>query len=237
MVSLFGDLAREEGQRIDGPVLSAIMHRLQVKPEAVRVALHRLRNEGWIVSRKSGRISRHSLSDKGRRESAEASPRIYARPDAEEGWQVVLLEADTAEMQALMVGSGFTSVAPRFYVGPQDAQPPKGALAFDGQTAPEWLKEQAAPEPYRAAYAALADTLTRLQADLPDPGCLSPIEVAVLRCLIVHNWRRLVLKHPPLPPMLVAQDWPGHRCHRRVMELLDRFPRPALSDIELDLAA
>ena len=83
MISLFGDLAQGAGDRIDGPVLSAIMARQHIKPEAVRVALHRLRKDGWVTSEKSGRIRQHSLTDKGRRESAIASPRIYARPGSE----------------------------------------------------------------------------------------------------------------------------------------------------------
>ena len=50
MVSLFGDLAQAEGAGIDGPVLSRIMTAMQIRPEATRVALHRLRNDGWIAS-------------------------------------------------------------------------------------------------------------------------------------------------------------------------------------------
>ena len=40
MISLFGDLAQEDGTAISGPVLSAMMSLLLVKPEAARVALH-----------------------------------------------------------------------------------------------------------------------------------------------------------------------------------------------------
>ncbi|WP_259940018.1 hypothetical protein [Sulfitobacter sp. M368] len=76
MISLFGDLAQGAGDRIDGPVLSAIMARQHIKPEAVRVALHRLRNDGWVTSEKSGRIRQHSLTDKGRRESDRQPPHL-----------------------------------------------------------------------------------------------------------------------------------------------------------------
>ncbi|NNE53390.1 MAG: PaaX family transcriptional regulator [Sulfitobacter sp.] len=238
MISLFGDLAQERGQTIDGPILSAIMNVLQVKPEAVRVALHRLRNDGWILSEKSGRISRHSLTDKGHRESAAASPRIYAAPDqGNNDWQLVLTpDAETTTAEAMTMRD-FTSLTPRLFVGPAAARPVPDSLSFKGDTAPQWLRAEAAPEDLRASYLALNETLERLKADLPDPGRITPIETAVLRCLIVHNWRRLVLKHPPLPRALVSDGWPGHRCHLLVAELLSLFPRPALADIELSQAA
>lgn len=234
MISLFGDLAQDEGQAIDGPVLSAMMALLQVKPEATRVALHRLRNDGWIASQKSGRISRHSLTAQGRAESVAASPRIYADPDAgPTDWQFVLLEKPDRDMEAI----GFVQIQPRLYVGAGGLTPPKGALRLAGETVPDWLKAQAAPDHLQPAYTALLSTLETLQNDLPSDTHLSPLETAVLRGLIVHNWRRLVLKHPALPQPLIARDWPGHRCHRHIATLLARFSRPALSEIEPSRAA
>ncbi len=230
MISLFGDLAQDAGQSIDGPVLSAIMTGMQVKPEAARVALHRLRNDGWIVSEKSGRISQHSLSAKGRDESAAASPRIYANPNRQGGaWQLVLTQ-DARDGE--MATRGFASVAPRVYVGPSENSIPDNALSFAGDQVPDWLRAQAEPEDLRQGYADLLKTLTALKADLPQAEALNPINVAILRCLIVHNWRRLVLKHPVLPAPLVSKDWPGHMCHLAVCDLLARFPRPALKEIE-----
>ena len=52
IVTLFGDL---NGQPVTGKQLGAILGRVGIKTEAMRVALHRLRKEGWIVSTKIGR--------------------------------------------------------------------------------------------------------------------------------------------------------------------------------------
>lgn len=229
MISLFGDLALDTDQAIDGPVLSAMMSLLQVKPEATRVALHRLRNDGWIASQKSGRISRHSLTAQGRTESAAASPRIYADPDGgPTDWQMILLDTLNNDMEH----TGFTQVQQRLYVGASTLPVPENALRLNADTAPDWLKSQAAPEALRLSYQALLGTLETLQTDLPTTKSLTALEVAVLRGLIVHNWRRLVLKHPVLPQPLIADDWPGQRCHHHIAALLARFPRPALSEIE-----
>ncbi len=233
MTSLFGDLAQGPGDEIDGPVLSAIMTVLEVKPEAARVALHRLRNDGWVTSVKSGRISRHSLTAKGRCESVAASPRIYAQPHAgPAGWQLVMLE--TAEGQAAMRDIGFEQVLPRVFIGPAAVTAPSGALALPGGTAPSWLMAQILPGNIAGDYAKLHQSLNILSQNLPDPQGLRPLDVAVLRCLVVHNWRRLVLRHAPLPRGLVAENTALHQCHVIVAEILARFPRPALTSIAQD---
>ena len=231
MISLFGDLAQDKGAVIDGPVLSAIMAGLRVKPEAARVALHRLRNDGWIRSEKSGRISQHSLSAKGRAECAQANPLIYAAPDTGDGdWQLVLLPENGASPEE-MARQGFTEVMPRVFVAPLSAQPPADALQVQGQEVPDWFRKQSAPLDLHEGYTDRLHTLETLSDALPEAEELTPIEVAVLRCLIVHNWRRLVLKHPALPAALVDPDGPSHRCQIAVHDLLTRFPRPRLREI------
>lgn len=237
MISLFGDLAQAEGTSIDGPVLSAMMSLLEVKPEAARVALHRLRKDGWINSDKVGRISRHSLTDQGRSESAAASPRIYATPDdGSEGWQLILLKATEDQPPSRMAALGFTALAPRLFVGPANAPPPSGALSLPGTPPPDWLRAQLRDEPMQSAYADLARSLLDLRSTLPDVDAISPLQVAVLRGLIVHNWRRLVLKNPPLPLALTDPQGPARQSHLLVDDLLSRFPRPALRDLTTSAA-
>tara|TARA_R110002110_G_scaffold13596_23_gene64848 strand:+ start:207 stop:995 length:789 start_codon:yes stop_codon:yes gene_type:complete len=233
MISLFGDLAQESGTVIHGPVLSAMMNLLEIKPEAARVALHRLRNDGWIASEKSGRISQHSLTEKGRRESAAASPRIYTPPgNAGDDWQLVILEITGPETLSDMTALGFTNLIPRVYVGPATAPAPASALSLRGSQPPQWLVAQVQPEIYASAYADLGQRLKDLAALLQGKDRLSPLQIAVLRGLIVHNWRRLVLRHPPLPTALITPDGPAQICHVQVADMLTRFARPRLCDID-----
>ncbi len=62
IVSLFGDLAQKPGDQISGTTLTQIITPMGIKPEAIRVALHRLRKDGWIESTRSGRASVHFLT-------------------------------------------------------------------------------------------------------------------------------------------------------------------------------
>lgn len=227
MISLFGDLARDDGQVIDGPILSAIMAAMDVRPEAARVALHRLRKDNWIASEKHGRISKHSLTPEGRAQSQAASSRIYATPaDLHQGWQLILLETVPDQVPA-----GFVAVEGRVLAGVADAIAPADALALPSDSAPEWLKMQLEPHALAGPYGLLFDALSHAAAALPPKDSLTPLQIATLRCLIVHNWRRLALKHAALPLSLVRADWAGHKSHILVAELLRRYPRPVLSGI------
>jgi phenylacetic acid degradation operon negative regulatory protein len=233
MISLFGDLAQAPKQHIDGPVLSAIMERLRVKPEAARVALHRLRNDGWIISEKVGRISRHALTEKGRAECAAANPRIYADPAISTGrWNLALTKDATTGQIEQMTQLGFIQLTPRVFAGPSDADAPAGALILPASQTPDWLRKQIAPQMQQSGYENLLEALTNVNADLPTPEGMTAIDIAVMRCLVVHNWRRLVLKHPELPAPLVDPDGASHQCHLLVADLLTRYPRPELSAIK-----
>lgn len=232
MVSLFGDLAQNKGDRIDGPILSAIMTAMSVRPEAVRVALYRLRNDGWIRSQKQGRISLHSLTERGRAESAAASPRIYISPqDMPVNWQAILVEENSPERHATLTQGGFVQIMPRFYLGDARITPPPDALVLHGNKVPDWLRRHMELSSVTAEYAALSNALRDSFKKLPPARDLSPIQVAALRCLVVHDWRRIVLKHPVLPKSLVSDDWPGLECHEQVIRLLSEYPRPSIREI------
>lgn len=227
MVSLFGDLAQHKGAGIDGPVLSALMAEMRVKPEAVRVALHRLRNDGWIVSEKTGRTRRHSLTPTSRKESIAASARIYAAPgEGPSGWRMVMLESPDRTTPEKMAKRGFVPIQPRLYIGSDAAKPPKHALLLVGRTVPDWLRDQLAPTLSAGDYDTLFQILSRTGPRL-DIETLDPLHYAVLRCLIVHNWRRLVLRHPALPAAVLPRNWAGYRCHLLVHDLLTRLPCPS----------
>lgn len=229
MVTLFGDLAQAEGSIIDGPTLSAVMTEMDIRPEAVRVALHRLRNDGWISSAKTGRTGQHCLTPLGRSETTQASARIYASASSsDEDWKLVLTQ--DAETQHHQTFHGMLPLLPRIYMTGAQAAVPPTALVLEGTNAPEWLRAQIAPLMLEAEYAALLPALRQVEL-MMQIDTLTPLQTATLRCLLVHNWRRIVLRHPPLPRALLPANWSGHTCHLLIETLLTRFPRPAIDTI------
>lgn len=232
LVSVFGDLTPQGGAGIDGPVLSVIMTGMMIRPEATRVALHRLRKEGWIKSAKSGRTSHHSLTDFGRTETQNASKRIYADvEDAPKDWQILLTADTSIDARKILIKSGFSQMGPRLFIGPGGGDTPDNAMALTSTSVPLWLREELTPNDLCADYLALHAILDAADKAMPDGTHLAPGDRAVLRCLIVHNWRRLVLKHTDLPAALYTSDWRAPKCRVLVNRLLRRFPRPNLADI------
>ncbi|WP_299728183.1 PaaX family transcriptional regulator C-terminal domain-containing protein [uncultured Tateyamaria sp.] len=221
LVTVFGDLAPD--RPLDGPTLSALMSGIGIKPEATRVALHRLRADGWITSQKQGRISQHSLTPKGRQDSIGARPRIYGRPGDENATARFALMPDTASE---LNPTKFTTIAPRIYICASDTPLPEHALSLIPQSLPNWIGAQIESKNLRAGYAALHDVLQTIDRNRDAIGTLNPQETAVLRVMIVHAWRRLALKHPVLPRSAHTSLWCGHDCRSLVTTLLDRYPRP-----------
>ena len=232
LVTMFGDLTTDVQDRIDGPVLSRLTDALDLKPEAVRVALHRLRNDDWITSQKLGRTASHALSKRGWKETQKVYPLVYSAPsDLPRSWQLALTKDNSSEEKAAMTAAGFTPLAPRLYVSDADKSAPGNALVLDGTAAPGWLQAQCCPAELGADFAALESIVHEVAAAL-DGKDLTALSIAATRCLVVHNWRRLVLRHPYLPPALTGEDWPGHRCRVQVISLLRRLPRPCLKELE-----
>ena len=222
LVTVFGDLAPD--RPLDGPTLSAIMGRIGIKPEALRVALHRLRSDGWLASEKQGRNSLHRLTAKGQSDSDAARGRIYGHAQVEQA--NVLLTRDALDLDPTV----FAQIAPRVFLCPTDAQRPPDTIRLAPDALPEWLGPQIETDAMRDAYTSLHAVLTRIADELDQD--LEPLDVAALRVLIVHAWRRLMLKHPDLPRAAHSADWRGHDCRALVLDLLDRYPRPELDQIK-----
>lgn len=232
LVTIFGDLAQNDGDRIKGPVLTRLTEQMGLRSEAVRVALHRLRREGWINSVKSGREALHALTPQGRTESRRASPLIYSALESmPQEWQFVVLEDGGAQARNQLDPLSFVQIGPRLYVGSVGARSPSGALVLTGHAAPDWVFAQAIAPAVTEQFERLQAELVALRQDLPVDAVLPPTDRAVLRCLIVHHWRRLVLRHPYLPPNLTGEAWAAHQCRAEVTELLTRLPKPLLSEL------
>lgn len=233
LVTIFGDLARDPEDRIVGPVLTRLTEEMGIKPEAVRVALHRLRNDDWITSLKTGRTANHALTAYGRRESQAASALIYAAPNAlPKTWQLALTDSANGERKQEMLDARFFPVTSRIYLAHGDAKAPQNSAVMRGEIAPGWMIRQIIPEDLAEQYSQLLETLRLTRSALNEATKVSAIETALLRCLIVHHWRRLVLRHPYFPPSLTGETWSGYQCRIEVVSLLSRLPRPSLAELQ-----
>ncbi|MBY6068711.1 PaaX family transcriptional regulator [Leisingera aquaemixtae] len=235
IVSLFGDLAQEKGARISGSALTRIITPMGIKPEAIRVALHRLRKDGWIESTRAGRASVHYLTEYGRSQSAAVTPRIYGRcPAAPSNWHLLIAEdgAGQATLDEVLLLPSYVAVNRTTALG--HGPVPRSlddlmAAEVSSIAVPDWLKTRLFPDHLREACAALQKDLEQISAP---PAGLTAAQTGTLRTLIVHRWRRVVLRHPDLPPGFHPGDWSGETCRALVFALLDQLPRPGLTALD-----
>ncbi|MDX2482663.1 MAG: PaaX family transcriptional regulator C-terminal domain-containing protein [Pseudodonghicola sp.] len=240
IVSLFGDLAQRPGDRLSGSALSRIIMPMGIKPEAIRVALHRLRKDGWIDSARSGRASAHFLTEFGRARSAEVSPRIYTRaPDTPTDWHLLIAEDGSGQsaLDEMLLAADYFSLARNVALAAGPAPEVGGeVMSFDvhARAVPDWVRARACPGDLAASCRGLVDALQRAAALLPSGAEITPLQTATLRMMIVHRWRRVALRQPDLPAQFFPPDWPGPECRAAVFTLLDRLPRPTLDQLDAD---
>ncbi len=201
VITVFGDAVQHRGGQISTVRLQRLLGRIGVEPGALRTALSRLGRDGWVMSERRGRVSIYRLSQTGVARFTDATWRIYAPPRLlpVADW-VLALDGDA---RALQVGG--LSLRP---LG-GDA-PPNPALRLTGQLdliTPELRATLLSPD-HRAALLALHRDLDHL------PPAPDPLDALAARTLLVHRWRRIVLRFPDVPPELLPD---GMACPRTRM--------------------
>lgn len=216
IVTIMGDMARAPGDTLSGTTLNALMGALGVRPDTTRVALHRLRKDGWITSTRDGRRSLHALSDLGRAQTINVAGRIYgtvpARPPV---WHLVisLCNANRARCDKRLADQGYSRLAPGVYLGTTPPEPGLALLHFSDHNPhlPADLAQQILPVSLRDDIQRLTTALE--QFDSRALRCEPALDRAALRILILHSWRRIALRLPELP---IETLWPDFTLRHAV---------------------
>jgi phenylacetic acid degradation operon negative regulatory protein len=238
VVTVFGDAVVPRGGRVALGVLQEVVGRIGVEPGTLRTALSRLASDRWVVREKEGRNSFYRLAEESRHAFDLAARRIYAAgPPAWDGqWTVAVApSAPAAEVRAALGEAGFLRVEGRVYLRPEAAGAPPventlaGMLVIHGSSAehPEALRSLWPLEETAAAYRSFADAFRPLAAALEAGGALSPLAALAARTLLVHDWRRIVLRDPGLPLALLPADWPGEAARSLVRRAYARLLVPS----------
>lgn len=226
LATIFGGFASNDGDQISGTHLTKIMTRIGVKPEAMRVAIHRLKKDGWITVEKSGRINRYGLSDVARAETHSVSAQIFAsKIDERSDWGICLGKPAAAvqiPMNALPIGS-FGFIAPLDARGDHDCLFGK----LDQRNLPHWLEAELLPKHHRTNLNELYAVMAALQID----DDINTLEFITLNVLVLHNWRRLALRQAPLIEALMGPEWIGAKCRKLAIKTLNQL-QCALADLD-----
>ncbi len=126
IVTIFGDSIAPRTRGLWLSQLIALLRPFHVDERLARTSTFRLAEEGWLVSERTGRKSRYSLTDSGLHRIENAHHRIYDPPPQRwpGAWTMVILSragnrvAERAELRRELEWEGFGTLAPGIAVHP-----------------------------------------------------------------------------------------------------------------------
>lgn len=219
VITIFGDAVVPRGGRVPLTVLQDIMARLRIEPGALRTALSRLAGDQWVTRERRGRNSFFSLDEHGRHAFDLATRRIYAAgPPAWSGkWTVAVAPPGANTQGGELAALGFVRINGGVHMRPETEDAPDaadalaGMLVIHGESAehPETFRTLWPSQETADAYRAFIAAFRPLHGALASGGVLLPPDAIAARTLLIHDWRRIVLRDPGLPGALLPRDWPG----------------------------
>jgi phenylacetic acid degradation operon negative regulatory protein len=221
IVTIFGDTVAPRGGEIWAGTLQELLGAMRIDAAAVRAALSRLARDGWLDRIKVGRLSYYALSADGRAAFGPALARVYRRnrPGVSPRLHLFVLPEGEGRngVRDQALKSGYGSLGASVLVGTSESVPlfrsEGGLLRLDAELAqgrPEELVARAFDlEPLAARYRAFVSDFTPLAEALEGGVSLADHEAMVARTLLIHAYRRLILRDPVLPDEWLPDDWPG----------------------------
>lgn len=243
VVTVFGDAIAPHGGAVWLAGLIRLLGPFGINERAVRTTVFRLTREHWLRGEQVGRRSHYTWTESGRRRFEAAFRKIYGvGPDAwDEQWCLVIETGDRlagVKRKALrdeLAWVGFGRIAAGVMAHPtidaesvaailaehraephvlvmhahRDAANGGGALADAIRTAWDLARLE---RDYRAFLERFQPILSALQQR--PGGELDPEQCFVVRTLLIHEYRRVVLRDPLLPDSLLPRHWPGSAARR-----------------------
>jgi phenylacetic acid degradation operon negative regulatory protein len=255
IVTVWGDALVPHGGGVWLTGLIRLMAPFAINERLVRTSVFRLTADGWLARASQGRRSRYRLTRDGARRFHDAYKRIYERPadDWHGKWELVLADRVAAPRRAglrqELAWAGFGELGTTTFLRPHEAARPLPSI-LDGKgvalritvaicadlagrpiahAVPEAWDLGSLAADYRRFLARFGAVIEHFR----EGGAHDPAQCFVVRTMLIHAYRRVLLRDPLLPPALLPLDWPGAAAYT----LCRDFYRLTHRDAERHLAA
>lgn len=234
IITLFGDTVSQHGHTLWLGSLVNALAPLGVNERLVRTSVFRLVKEGWLEAERVGRRSYYRFTSHGNAEYERAARRIYATEDTswEGHWQLLLPLAipdqDRDDFRRSLLWQGFRAIAGGTYAKPGSAgralretleefSATDKVMLFDATSSqlasPQRLRKMVHDcwqlDETAAAYRTFLGNFRPIQKWLAQEKKLQPETAFIVRTLLIHDYRRVLLHDTPLPEELLPPAWPG----------------------------
>jgi phenylacetic acid degradation operon negative regulatory protein len=243
VVTIFGDSIQPHGGSIRLKGLIDLLAPFGINQRLVRTSVFRLVREQWLQPKKCGRESSYQLTEPGRRRFALAYGKIYQRQTLQWNgrWTLLVLPANGTSPQLRtslrreLEWQGVRQLTPNLFGHPQIDRAALAellgrlnvsskvvacqvlssgdldTLSLSDQVTDLW-DLSAVSKSYRA-FLRRCSTLRLLPGE---PGVIPPLEWFMIRTLLIHAFRRIVLHDPLLPVELLPDPWIGDEAYALV---------------------
>ncbi len=238
VITVFGDAIVPRGGSVWLGTLLEFFKALDIDSSVVRTAMSRLTADGWFERTKVGRNSFYRLVTRERLTFDIATKHIYGAPASDWTGRFELLligngEDRDASREALK-NAGFGSPLPGVWVAPSGVPVPEEAagairleVSAEDDSGRRLLSESWPLDRTADAYLKFMKTFEPLRNWIGRREVLSDADAFTARILLIHHYRRVVLRDPLLPPALLPRDWPGRAARKLCGEIYRALLAPS----------
>src|SRR5215470_13209146 len=220
VITVFGDAIVPRGGAVWLGTLLEFFKSLDIDGGVVRTAMSRLASDGWLERSKVGRNSFYRLAENGRHTFDIATKHIYDPPPSDWTGRFELLLIGNAEdrdaSREALRNAGFGSPVPGVWVAPSGVPIPEQAsrairleVSAEDDSGRRLLSESWPLDRTADAYLKFMTTFEPLRGWIGRGEVLGDADAFTARVLLIHHYRRVVLRDPLLPVALLPRDWPG----------------------------
>ena len=240
IVTLFGDVVSQHGGWIWLGSLINALSPLGYSERLVRTAVYRLMQSDWLQARRTGRKSYYCMTHSAIGHYEKAARRIYAdgRPDWDGSWILVaptlLSEAKREEFRKSLLWQGFNTLVTGMFAHPSSdttsldetirEQKLAGKVVVMSARTTDLQSREAIRKLVKGrwSFTGLKSSYTgfiRFFRPFAQPGFIDgvpPRELFQIRLLLIHEYRRILLRDPDFPDSMLPRGWAGREAQQLV---------------------
>jgi phenylacetic acid degradation operon negative regulatory protein len=254
IVTVYGDAISHHGGNAWLGSIIKLCAPIGLNERVVRTSVFRLAKEDWLAADQIGRRSYYRLTEVGRHRFDTAHSRIYhhiSRP-WDGAWTFVII--DFAAMKAKsrdalrsdLRWQGFGQLAPGIMLHPDPDEAALRQALIDAEAGRNVVVMRAAAESATAPsatrdlvnrcwdlqrlakdYTVFLNTFRPVWQTLHRAAPLDPETCFAVRTLLMHAYRRVLLRDPKLPDELLQANWPGTAARSLCRNLYRLVQAPA----------
>lgn len=253
--TIFGDSVLHRGGNISLASLIQLLELFGFNDRAVRTSVFRLVKNDWLCSDKIGRTSFYRITASSRSTYLQAEQRIYndQMKEWDHYWDLILMSSLDTENKALLKKElewlGFANISTNLMAYPGcnsielqrllvDLNMSEQVVVFKAETLQlfnnsvdtigRMLRTNWPIDELRQRYLQFLDIFREIGVLLMQENeQLEPVQAFQIRTLLIHYYRRILLKDPALPLELLPTDWPAISARTLSMNIYKKVFEPA----------